>query len=216
MTSLSTSKSKTPSDEKKSSSKNHHHHHKKEKKDKHKEKSHHHKHHKSHKSSSKEKTASVSSNGKNSSNGNGNIDIPDINPNYKPPKVRPRISDTAALVVPTKNGHQSGEKAKITDDDALTAMINLNKSGRNRTSVYSGRKTSAFSHDEKFPTLVQLCTHVLQDNVSIIDGCGNVPYDMLKPILERGKPDDIMRIEDGTPWLMEETGMVSIKSVEYT
>jgi len=222
----SSSKSKTPSDERKSSSsstssKNHHH--KKDKKEKHKEKSEksHHKHHKSHKSSSKEKEKEKgkekekekvkvsASNGSssNSASGNGNIEIPsDINPNYKPPKVRQRFSDQ-----PSKNGGSFNflnEKSKIAanDEDALTAMMNFSKSGQNRTKVYSGRKTSAFSHDEKFPSLIQLCVHVLQDNVSRIDECGNLPYDMLKPILERGKPDDIMRIEDYNPRLIEDTG----------
>merc|ERR1712086_69492 len=93
-----------------------------------------------------------------------------------------------------------------TDDDAITVMIKNAKSDRNRTAVYSGRKTSAFSQHEKFPSLIQLCVHVLQDNVSRIDECGNLPYEMLKPILERGKPEDMMRIEDYNPRLMEDTG----------
>ena len=99
------------------------------------------------------------------------------------------------------------EKSKMeTDDDAITVMIANAKSGRNRTAVYSGRKTSAFSQHEKFPSLIQLCVLVLQENVSRIDECGNLPYEMLKPILERGKPEDIMRIEDYNPRLMEDTG----------
>jgi len=64
----------------------------------------------------------------------------------------------------------------------------------------------AFSRDEKFPTLQDLTVHVLQDNVGRIDECGNLPYYVLKPILERGKPEDLMRIEDCNPRLMEDTG----------
>ena len=93
-----------------------------------------------------------------------------------------------------------------TDDDAITVMIANAKSGRNRTAVYSGRKTATFSQHEKFPSLIQLCVLVLQENVSRIDECGNLPYEMLKPILERGKPEDIVRIEDYNPRLMEDTG----------
>ena len=64
----------------------------------------------------------------------------------------------------------------------------------------------AFSQHEKFPSLIQLCVQVLKDNVSRIDKCGNLPVEMLKPILERGKPEDIVRIEDYNPRLMVDTG----------
>jgi len=183
----------------------------------------HHKHHKSHKSSSSSKdkqTAEVSSNGSSkSASNNGNLfEIPaDINPNYKPPTVRQRYSDqqtqpqqpSSANTNPhirNGNGFQNEKSKMETDDDAITVMIKNAKSDRNRTAVYSGRKTSAFSQHEKFPSLIQLCVHVLQDNVSRIDECGNLPYEMLKPILERGKPEDMMRIEDYNPRLMEDTG----------
>jgi len=243
--SSSSSKSKIPSEERNSSSsssKNHHGHHKKDKKEKHKESekkekqrdksdksSSHHKHHKSHKSSSSSKdkqAAEVSSNGSShsASNNGNNIEIPtDINPNYKPPKVRQRYSDQQQTTPSSANTNPhirngsglQNEKSKMeTDDDAITVMIANAKSGRNRTAVYSGRKTSAFSQHEKFPSLIQLCVLVLQENVSRIDECGNLPYEMLKPILERGKPEDIMRIEDYNPRLMEDTGELWEKIVK--
>ena len=124
--SSSSSKSKIPSEERNSSSsssKNHHGHHKKDKKEKHKESekkekqrdksdksSSHHKHHKSHKSSSSSKdkqAAEVSSNGSShsASNNGNNIEIPtDINPNYKPPKVRQRYSDQQQTTVCFQSG----------------------------------------------------------------------------------------------------------------
>ena len=196
--SSSSSKSKIPFEERNSSSsssKNHHNHHKKDKKEKHKESdkkenqrdkseksSSHHKHHKSHKSSSssKDKQASeVSSNGSShsASNNGSNIEIPtDINPNYKPPKVRQRYSNQQPLQPSSAN-----------------------------TNPHIRNGNGSLQH-EKFPSLIQLCVHVLQDNVSRIDECGNLPYEMLKPILERGKPEDILRIEDYNPRLMEDTG----------
>ena len=119
--SSSSSKSKIPSEERNSSfssSKNHHGHHKKDKQEKYKESvkkenqkdkseklSSHHKHHKSHKSSSSsqdKQAAEVSSNGSShsASNNGNNIEIPtDINPNYKPPKVRQRYSDQQQTTV---------------------------------------------------------------------------------------------------------------------
>ena len=197
--SSSSSKSKIPSEERNSSfssSKNHHGHHKKDKQEKYKESvkkenqkdkseklSSHHKHHKSHKSSSSsqdKQAAEVSSNG--SSHSGSNIEIPrDINPNYKPPKLRQSYSLQQPL-------------------QPLSA--NTNPHIRNG----NDQKTLAFSQHEKFPSLIQLCVQVLKDNVSRIDKCGNLPVEMLKPILERGKPEDIVRIEDYNPRLMVDTG----------
>ena len=44
------------------------------------------------------------------------------------------------------------------------------------------------------------------ENVDQIDECGNLDYNVLKPVLERAKPDDLMRIEEYNPRLMDDTG----------
>lgn len=183
---MTSSKSKNPStthEEKKSSSSKHHKKDKKDKKDKHKH----------HKSSHKSKEKPVS---------NG-IEIPsDINPNYKPPKIRhfPAAEPSNSR----SNGHHFRPMAE-NDDDALANIKRL-KSQKFRTAVYSGKKTSAFSSDEKFPSLSDLCIHVMQDHVHLIDQCGDAPFDLLKPVLERAKPNDLMRIEEYNPRLTEDTG----------
>lgn len=193
-----TSKSKTPSSsssEKKSSKSHHHKKDKKEKKSSSSSTSSSSTKH--HKSSSKE--SSKKSNGSSSA-----IEIPsDINPNYKPPKIR-HFAESSSQHGEKRNG----SKVNTEDDDMLSRLITGNKSLRNRTAVYSGRKTSAFSRDEKFPTLEELCVHVLQDNIHLIDECGSASFDQLKPILERAKADDLIRIEDFNPRLMEDTGKV--------
>ena len=88
-------------------------------------------------------------------------------------------------------------------------MIAYNKSGRNRTSVFSGKKSSSFyALDEPLPTLKDMCIRILQENVDRIDECGNLDYKVLQPILERAKPDDLMRIEEYNPKLMDDTGKI--------
>ena len=95
------------------------------------------------------------------------------------------------------------------EDDALTAMIAYNKSGRNRTAVFSGKKTGSFyALDEPIPTLKDMCIRILQENVDRIDECGSLDYNVLQPILERAKPDDLMRIEEYNPKLMDDTGKI--------
>ena len=44
------------------------------------------------------------------------------------------------------------------------------------------------------------------ENVDQIDECGNLDYTVLKPVLERAKADDLMRIEEYNPKLMDDTG----------
>ena len=109
------------------------------------------------------------------------------------------------------NGNHSVNKVNCEEDDALTAMIAYNKSGRNRTSVFSGKKSSSFyALDEPLPTLKDMCIRILQENVDRIDECGNLDYKVLQPILERAKPDDLMRIEEYNPKLMDDTGKIRI------
>ena len=107
------------------------------------------------------------------------------------------------------NGNHAVNKVNCEEDDALTAMIAYNKSGRNRTSVFSGKKSSSFyALDEPLPTLKDMCIRILQENVDRIDECGNLDYKVLQPILERAKPDDLMRIEEYNPKLMDDTGKI--------
>lgn len=80
------------------------------------------------------------------------------------------------------------------------------KTTQSKTKVFSGRKTSAFSRDEKFPSLTDLCIHVLQANIEHIYECGDIPFYVLKPVLERAKAEDLMRIEEYNQYLVTETG----------
>ena len=196
------SKSKNPSNEEKKSSSSKH---KKDKKEKHKSRDHkdHHRdrdrdkdrdrdhHHKEHKSSKKEKKEASSENGK--------VEIPlDINPNYKPSKIRNHWPPTETAT--SSSSRMNGSAPRLAEESWIPKFSNQ------KTKVFSGRKTSAFSRDEKFPSLKDLCIHVLQDNVKHIYECGNLDFYVLKPVLERTKPEDLMRIEEYNPYLMSETG----------
>jgi len=59
-----------------------------------------------------------------------------------------------------------------------------------------------------------MCIRILQENVDRIDECGNLDYKVLQPILERAKPDDLMRIEEYNPKLMDDTGVLWEKIVK--
>lgn len=158
--------------------------HKKSSKDK-KDKRHHHNNHKEAKPSS-----STSSS------------LPEgISPNYKPLPPRRTFDPNP----PPQQ--QSRLKPKQTDDEALTALMALSKSSRGRTAVYSGAKRSTgYGSDGKVPSLQDICIRVLQDNVTAIEECGQLPFALLKPVLERASPEVLFRIESYNPYLIEDTG----------
>ena len=56
------------------------------------------------------------------------------------------------------------------------------------------------------PTLQQLCIYKLQEHVESIEECGNLPYSILEPVLERATWENLMRIEEFNPYLMADTG----------
>ena len=55
------------------------------------------------------------------------------------------------------------------------------------------------------PSLYDQCIHVLQENVDYIEECGSLPFDILRPVLERASAPTLARIEELNPYLMEDT-----------
>ena len=108
--------------------------------------------------------------------------------------------------LPSSSSRMNGNTPKLADNGWIP------KTTQSKTKVFSGRKTSAFSRDEKFPSLTDLCIHVLQDNVRHIYECGDIPFYILKPVMERAKAEDLMRIEEYNQYLVTETGQSSFHS----
>lgn len=109
--------------------------------------------------------------------------LPEISPNYKP--------------LPYINPMQRREEVKPVDD-----IIYIYKS--QRTKVYSGNKVGYTS----VPTLYEMCIRVLIENIDALEFTGGVPYDILKPILERATPDQLFMLEHHNPYLIEDTDIL--------
>lgn len=56
------------------------------------------------------------------------------------------------------------------------------------------------------PRLFDICIHTLQEHVDKIDECGNLPFEILEPVLERATPQILMNIERFNLYLVEDTG----------
>lgn len=105
--------------------------------------------------------------------------LPEISPNYKP--------------LPYINPVQRKEEDKL-----LTDVIYVKNQ---RTKVYSGNKSGYTS----VPTLFELCTRVLIENIDALEFTGGVPFDIIKPVLERATADQLFMLEHYNPYLVEDT-----------
>ncbi|CAK1579365.1 unnamed protein product [Parnassius mnemosyne] len=104
--------------------------------------------------------------------------LPEISPNYRPlppPKLLPHF----------------------TDEDAMNQVIS---SKNQRTKVYSGNKVLG-----KIPTLYEMCVHILQEHIDALEYTGGVPYEILKPVVDKATPQQLFMLEHYNPYLMEDT-----------
>ncbi|XP_026280596.1 transcription elongation factor B polypeptide 3 [Frankliniella occidentalis] len=115
--------------------------------------------------------------------------LPTLNPNYKP--------------LPQPNFFNSPPKRYQSEDALSDALSNIMYSKVQRTKVYSGNKTG-YTH---VPSLFDLCTRVLQENIDALEYTGGVPFDLLKPVLERATPDQLFTLEHYNAYLIEDTDM---------
>lgn len=102
---------------------------------------------------------------------------------FKGPKPQaniPMLSETAALCASTTSKNQ-------------------------RTKVYSGVKSGVLL---TVPTLHELCIRFLQKNIDALEYTGGVPFEILKPILERATPEQLQIFEHYNPYLMEDSDIL--------
>ncbi|KAF8791240.1 Elongin-A like protein [Argiope bruennichi] len=115
--------------------------------------------------------------------------LPQTQPNYRP--------------LPQRNFDSLPSKKKVlTNEDA----IKFTSSRKERTSVYSGRKSLFYT---EMPTLFECASmcflYYAALNVLSIEYLGEVPYFLLKPVLERCTPLQLYNIEDYNPYLLDDT-----------
>nr|CAG4644239.1 EOG090X0BTZ [Lepidurus arcticus] len=133
--------------------------------------------------------------------------LPVLNTNYRP-LPRPMDCPTSSL------------KKRVHDEEALAKVMHTKGA---RTKVYSGVKSTGLTH---VPSLFDLCMRVLQDNIDCkipsyflnfsslleyyvfylaLEYTGGVPYDVLKPVLDRATPTQLFWLENYNPYLLEDS-----------
>lgn len=116
-------------------------------------------------------------------------------PEYRPLPLNSAMKDYISSV----QGSNAGpcRFLKMSESEILAESFS---SKANRTKVYSG--TSKSRH---VPRLFDLCIRYLQDHVDYLEFTGGVPYEILKPVLERARPETLQTIEYYNPQFLEDT-----------
>ncbi|GLV44199.1 Elongin A [Carabus blaptoides fortunei] len=114
--------------------------------------------------------------------------LPEITTNYKP-LGNSCTYDVSSPIHNLRN---------MSEEEALSVVIS---SKTQRTKVYSGNKTNW----GYVPTLFNLCVRSLQDNIDSLEFTGGVPYEILKPVLERATANQLLNAEYYNPYLIEES-----------
>ncbi|XP_055623442.1 transcription elongation factor B polypeptide 3-like [Toxorhynchites rutilus septentrionalis] len=121
--------------------------------------------------------------------------LPVISPHYKPMP----LNQTVMECVFSSTG--KNQKRTLTEEEALGQSM---QSKNLRTKVYSGVK----NNKEGVPKLYDLCIRLLQENIDLLDITGGIPFDLLKPVLERASPEQLSNLENYNPYLMEDTDVL--------
>ncbi|XP_064550328.1 transcription elongation factor B polypeptide 3 isoform X1 [Drosophila montana] len=125
------------------------------------------------------------------------LELPTISNNYKPMPLNQTVMDVVF-------NHGLGNNApkahrNFNESEALAAGIS---SKTMRTKIYSGVRTGQIL---QVPSLFDLCTRVLQKNIDALEYTGGVPFDVLRPVLERATPHQLLNFEEYNPYLMEDS-----------
>nr|KAG5694806.1 hypothetical protein BaRGS_019183 [Batillaria attramentaria] len=107
------------------------------------------------------------------------------------------LPETSANYRPWRFQPVDGDRHKDTEVDAMQ-IVSKNTS---RTQVYSGRRHGL----SEVKSLFDLSIQVLIDNIDALEYVGGIPFDILKPVLERATVHQLYNLEDQNPQFLEDT-----------
>ncbi|KAB7498838.1 Transcription elongation factor B polypeptide 3 [Armadillidium nasatum] len=119
------------------------------------------------------------------------IEAPQLMTHYKPlPQV------------PQRSTSRDPFTSSMTDEEALNFMLSSKNSKQRR--IYAGKATPLSS----VPSLFDTCIRVLQENIDALEFMGGIPFDILKPVIEKATPQQLFSLEDYNPYLLEDTDVL--------
>ncbi|KAH8414640.1 hypothetical protein KR215_011212 [Drosophila sulfurigaster] len=127
------------------------------------------------------------------------LELPTISNNYKPMPLNQTVMDVVFNHGVSSSAHRA---PRINESEALAAGIS---SKTMRTKIYSGVRTGQIL---QVPSLFDLCIRVLQKNIDALEYTGGVPFEVLRPVLERATPHQLLNFEEYNPYLMEDSDVL--------
>ena len=88
---------------------------------------------------------------------------------------------------------------------AIDESAQFTSSRKDRTAVYSGRRTNTRTLFTSVPTLLDACIRTLIGNLNYLENTGGVPFTLLKPVLERCTRQQLYKLEYHNPYLSEDS-----------
>ncbi|KFB52360.1 AGAP004363-PA-like protein [Anopheles sinensis] len=129
--------------------------------------------------------------------------LPMISPHYRPMPLNQTVMDCVFMGGRGGGGAGGGgQRRPLTEEEALGQSM---QSKNLRTKVYSGMKTNAKG---VIPTLYELCIRLLQDHLDEIGATGGIPFYILKPVLERANPTQLLHLEHFNPHFVEDSDVL--------
>lgn len=116
---------------------------------------------------------------------------------YKPTPINPMILECVF------KGPKSQANIPMLSETAALCASTTSKN--QRTKVYSGVKSGQLL---TVPSLHELCIRFLQKNIDALEYTGGVPFEILKPVLERASPEQLEQFEHYNPYLMEDSDIL--------
>jgi len=122
-------------------------------------------------------------------------------PDYRPLPLNTAMKDYINSNASAYGSMQSRHNRIQTESELLTDSISSQKS---RTRVYSGNTRAR----AEIPKLYDSCLRVVTENLDYVETTGGIPFDIIRPALEKAKPEQLANIEYYNPYLLEESDIL--------
>lgn len=129
-------------------------------------------------------------------------------PEYRPAPLPSAVKDYINSSINGETAHStyvSRHLKPLNDEEVLKESLSFS-SKVNRTRVFSGNAKGRTI--PAITSLFDMCVRVLQEHLDFITETGGVPFDIMKPILEKARPEQLQEIEYYNPYLLDESDVL--------
>lgn len=130
----------------------------------------------------------------------GPMPLEPISPNYKPlphvplPDIMDDIEDSSDYPTLDPNMFDQAKAEKQAENDVTFSK-------KSKRQIYSGRATGL----SKVESLFDIVIRSIQENMDSYRYLGGVPYDILKPVIDRATAKQLFLLEHNNPYLLDST-----------